>query len=129
MKAIDKSISMFDKSYLKYKLHGYRNGSVIIHMVSLACKSVWAMVFNKQKDFCTPRFVQGHPDNTDYEYLYKQNSRWQMNVLKWWKYEIHTEGIQNLPKLNVRSSFKINMDRNAKNIACSLTEFKELEKS
>ena len=129
MKAIDKFISLFDKSYLKFKLLRYRNGSVIIHKISLAYMSVWAMVFNKQKDFCAPRFAQGHPDNTDYEYLYKHSSHWQTDVLKWWEYEVYKEGIQNLPKLNVKPSFKINMNRNAKHIACSLTEFKELKKS
>lgn len=40
---------------------------------------------------------------------------------------MHTEGIQNIPKLNVRPSFKIKREKNAKNIACNLTKFKELK--
>lgn len=38
---------------------------------------------------------------------------------------MHTEGVQNLPKLNVRPSFKIKRD--AKNPAYNLTNFKGLK--
>lgn len=96
---------------------------MITHVVSLPINLTWEYFL--MRVFLCSKICLGLILITLIICVRKDSSHWQADTLEWWDYRMHTEDIQNLPKLNVRPSFK--MKRDAKNTVYNLTKFKELK--